>query len=264
MSWLLKTSDCKSKFLLSRGALCLIFGDHVAGSIMQQSRITCRKPCACQAVQPPIRLSQHKRKQVAESGSAKMQPEPVYKAERALTDAGFRPKQAKGSVNFMGEVIEPLALESPVKVAERGSEKMQPEPVFEAEQALIDAGFRPHQARGLVRFVGDVIKPLGLESLVKVAETGSAKMQPEPVYRAERALANAGFTPQQAKGVIRFVGDVIKPLALKSSVLEVQDNLEDMDYTFWWSTIISCCIALETAVKLCSACLMSLRLVVGG
>ena len=228
---------------------------------MQQSRMTFRQRLACQAVQLPMRLSRRKQQRVAEGGSAKMQPKPMYKAERMLTDAGFRLQQAKGLVTFMGAVIEPLALQSPVEVVKRGSIKMQPDPVYKAEQALTHAGFTRRQVRGLVTFVGDVIKPLALQSPMELAGIGGAKFQPEPVFRAERTLTDAGIRPQQAKGLIRFVGNVVKPLAQQSSVLEVQENVEDMDYTFTWNTINGTnrwcqdimlhIIVLDAAAKLC-------------
>ena len=81
---------------------------------MQQSRMGCKRPLACHAIQLPFRLSQRQPEKAAESGSAKMQPKPVYRAERALTDAGFRPQQAKGLVSVVGDVIEPLAQQSSV------------------------------------------------------------------------------------------------------------------------------------------------------
>ena len=51
------------------------------------------------------------------------------------------------------------------------------------------------------------------------------KMQPEPVYEADQALTDAGFKPRQARSLVRLVGYVVQPLALQSSVLQLESSV---------------------------------------
>ena len=110
--------DCKSRCLITQSVLCLIRADHGAGFSLQQSRMRLGNPLACHAFRlprcRPHAAAQHKPQMVAESGNMKMQPEPDYDADQALTDAGFTPRQARSLVKFMGNVVQPLALESSV------------------------------------------------------------------------------------------------------------------------------------------------------
>ena len=43
------------------------------------------------------------------------------------------------------------------------STKFQPDEAFGAQQTLVEAGYRPRQAQGLLRVVGGVLKPLALQ-----------------------------------------------------------------------------------------------------
>ena len=57
------------------------------------------------------------------------------------------------------------------KKVETHSTKFQPDEAFDAQQTLVEAGYRPRQAQGLLRVVGGVLKPLALQSSVLKLES---------------------------------------------------------------------------------------------
>lgn len=143
---LLNEGDCRNTFLITQGVLCLICADHGAGFSLQQSRMRLGNPLACHALRLPRcrthAAAQLKPQKVAESGNMKMQPEPVYEADQALTDAGFKPRQARSLVRLVGYVVQPLALQSSVLQLESSVLKLETllkESVMKLETSMQDS-----------------------------------------------------------------------------------------------------------------------------
>ena len=71
-------------------------------------------------------------------------------------------------------------------------------------------------------------------------------MQPEPDADADQALTDAGFTPRQARSLVRLVGNVVQPLALESSVLKLKTSLKALDFKL---SLLLICYIVEVAAN---------------
>ena len=60
----------------------------------------------------------------------------------------------------------------------------------------------------------------------KVAGTESTRFQPDQAFDAQQTLEDAGYRPRQAQGLLRVVGGVLRPVALQSSVLKLEQDLK--------------------------------------
>ena len=60
----------------------------------------------------------------------------------------------------------------------------------------------------------------------KVAGTESTRFQPDQAFDAQRTLEDAGYKPWQAQGLLRVVDGVLRPVALQSSVLKLEQDLK--------------------------------------
>ena len=95
-----------------------------------------------------------------------------------------------------------------------GPTKFQPDEAFDAQQTLMEAGYRPRQAHGLLRVVGGVFKPLALQSSVLKLESKLESMDHKSTILLVIVLAQIAADPKNPiRGVMASLFDLLKSAA---------------------------------------------------
>ncbi len=85
----------------------------------------------------------------------------------------------------------------------------------------------------------------------KVAGTESTRFQRDQAFDAQQTLEDAGYRSRQAQGLLRVMGGVLKPVALQSSVLKLEQDLravkQDVKAVDYKTTILIVIVVAEIA-----------------
>ncbi len=123
--------------------------------------------------------------------------------------------------------------------------KMQPEPVYEADQALTDSGFKPRQARSLVRLVGYVVQPLALQSSVLQLESSVLKLETllkESVMKLETSMQDS---TKQLESSMKDTKEQLKS-SMKDTEEQLESSLKALDYK---ASLIVICFIVEVSAN---------------
>ena len=84
-----------------------------------------------------------------------------------------------------------------------------------------------------------------------MAGTESTRIQRDQAFDAQQTLEDAGYRSRQAQGLLRVMGGVLKPVALQSSVLKLEQDLraakQDVKAVDYKTTILLVIVVAEIA-----------------